>query len=146
MPPYNRKLMRYIRKNFDYLQYIQDNLDYRPTSSDEVRVNCVFCGESDYKLYINNDTKRFFCFKCQKSNGNSDLFDLIAAAENISIRDAIERTLAQYKSITPEELDLYETDTETTQESSFHTIKYISGMPEDSVLFTDKNEESKPYI
>lgn len=144
---YNRKLLRFIKKNFDYQEYIQTNLSYKSTNSDEIRICCVFCNESEYKLYVNNSKKKYNCFKCEASTRNTDVFNFIAECENISVRDAIEKLILEFKSITPEELSLYE-DSEglISDPPSFHTIKSIDGMPEDAVPFTEQNTEASPYF
>jgi DNA primase len=144
----SKKLKRYIRKEFDYQEYIELNCSYQPTNSGELRICCPWCGESDYKCYVNNDKKFFNCFKCESSNRNKDVFDFVAEIENISVIDAIEKLVQQFREITPEELSEYAEEYEELLETipSFNKIRSIEGMPEDATRITGEDQDSAPFI
>lgn len=144
---YSTKLLRYIRKNFDILDYINGNCDYKTTNNpSEVRVCCPNCGEDDYKLYVNIDENLFNCFKCEFSNRNADIFKLIAKLENTHVYNIIDRLTSEFKSITPEELAFYEDEAILESEASFLSVKTIEGLPKDAILLSEQNEETNPFI
>jgi DNA primase len=99
--------LRYIRKNFAWREYIEQNYKFKRAAMSELRICCPACGDQKFKLYVNVDKGVFICFKCDFSckKGYKDVFDFVAITESISRRAAIEQLLLQYKTITNEEFE-----------------------------------------
>lgn len=74
----------------------------------ELRICCPFCGEDDFKCYVNPEARLVNCFKCSEKNKRRDCYDFVAATEHISRQQAILRLLAEYKDVTPDEFDSVE--------------------------------------
>ena len=131
-------ILRKVRKEFDYRSYIERHFSVKYTPNGEMRVCCPNCADYKYKLYVNDSRKLFNCFKCDFSNKNSDVFDLVAAAENIP-RGAAMRRLAReyaptaaswdeiYAAARAAVLEVEEDDPRTYVDT---TIKTIKSLPE----------------
>ena len=144
---FDRKLTRFIKLNFRYVDYL-DALgeSYKPTNNpDEIRICCPSCGESDYKLYINDEKKTFCCFKCSFGHrGQGDVFDLVANLEDIPVGAALQRLCSDYRSVVPEGLTME--DEEPIAPPSFENIKTIKDLPPCTYQITEEYEDAKPFI
>lgn len=78
---------------FDIETYVQDNLDHVKTSaSGELNATCPFCGK-DQHFYINAETGKFICFKCDERGRNP--IGLIAHIEGITYGEAMRIMMKQ---------------------------------------------------
>lgn len=92
----NNRTMRKVRKEFDYLSYVEATLPVKHTGGAEIRICCPNCGEQSFKCYVNDDKKHFYCFKCDFNNGNYDVFDFVAISEGIPRGQAIMRLTREH--------------------------------------------------
>ncbi len=146
---HSRRLLRYIRKNFDYTSYVAEHFSTQDTHSDEMRICCPKCMENEYKCYINDEKKKFICFKCDFCNRNSDVFDFVSATEGISRSAAITRLASEFREVTPDQLewdDIEDAPIEETPQRSFLQAKPIEAMPSGAKLLTEENEETAPFL
>jgi len=98
----NLRILRKIRKEFDYDAYIQLNYDtVKTTSKGELRICCPKCGEQKHKCYVNDDRKLFNCYKCDFNSGNYDVFDFVAWTEDIPKGKAMMRLAREFAPVTP---------------------------------------------
>lgn len=95
------RILRKVRTEFDYRDYVEENFSVKNTGNGEMRINCPNCGDSKYKCYVNDDKKRFNCFKCDFNSGNYDVFDFVAITEGIDRGDAILRLSREYAEVAP---------------------------------------------
>lgn len=151
--PFNRKLIRYIKKNFNFVEYLDKNgITYLDTNNpDELRICCPSCGEEDYKLYINTEKRTLCCFKCNLGyRGNGDLFNFIAEVEGVPVGVAIATVCADYAQTTPEGFALFEQEEaeeeEVTGSASFLNIKYLEGLPLGCVKVSEDDKKAAPFI
>lgn len=127
--------LRYIRKNFDWEEYINTNFSVKNTSNpNELRVCCPKCGEIEYKCYINTDRKLFNCFKCKFSSGKDDVVSFVSAAEGISKIDAIKKLAHMVELTTPTQDELETILDESLkgfkQEHEEKVLRPIKSLPE----------------
>lgn len=144
----NRKLLRYIKKNFKYEDYIEENgLSTKPSNNpDEIRICCPSCGESDYKCYVNTEKCVFICHKCDFGRyGNGDVFDFVAHVEGITTPAAIQRLSSDYRAFTPDDISFEDEEEEEKPLASFANIKKIDGLPRHSRLVTEEDQNAAPF-
>jgi len=58
-----------------FLDYSQINYPIDTQDPNEIRINCIYCNDESYHLYVNTKKKVFHCFKCGvggKTNINSE--------------------------------------------------------------------------
>lgn len=145
---YDRKRIRFIKKNFTYWEYIRtQGLDYEETGSDsELRICCPKCDETDYKCYVNDDKKVFICHKCDFGRyGNGDVFDFVAQIEGITAAQALARIYADYREVTPDDV-LFEEDEEALLQEAAPKIRTISSLPLGTFLIDEEDDDAQPYI
>lgn len=147
----NLRVLRKIRKEFDYQDYLDSTVPVKYSGNGELRVCCPNCLDRSYKLYVNNDTKRFNCFKCDFNNGNFDVFDFVSQFEGITRAQAMMRLAREYAEIAPSWESIIEAcktgiyvDEDVPNAS--RKIKTIRAMPQGSMPLTDKDDpEQKPF-
>lgn len=61
----------------------EHQIPYRKTSTGEVRINCPFCNDVKWHLYINEQKRVFHCFRCEQSGSIARLFRFLADGEPI---------------------------------------------------------------
>ena len=128
--------LRYVRKNFDYQSYVELSFALKYTTSDELRVQCVSCGESNFKLYINPEKKKFNCFVCGFSSGRNDVFDLVALTEGITRAQAMRKLIQEYTPVAVDDLEaavtglLDKVDQGPVRPSKRPGVRTISSLPE----------------
>lgn len=145
----DRKLIRFIKKNFLYHEYIENQgLATTPAgNSCEIRICCPKCEESDFKCYVNDEKKTFCCFKCDFGHyGNGDVFDFVANIESIPVSAALQRLCADYRSVTPEDIQFEEEEDAEISPPSFETIKTIEDLPLGSYVISEDDPDAQPYI
>lgn len=55
------KILRKIRKNFDYKSYVESMHPVKYAGNGELRICCPKCDDTKYKCYVNDDKKYFHC-------------------------------------------------------------------------------------
>jgi DNA primase len=136
------RILRRIRKEFDFETYIGEHYQTKRTSRDnEVRVCCPSCGDSKYKLYVNNEKKMFNCYKCDFSSGNFDVFDFVAITEGLSRGAATLRLAAEFAPTTPltmeecmAKLEGSYVDVVEDEAGKSSDIQFIDGLPPEASL------------
>lgn len=130
------RILRKVKKNFEYRAYVEAFYPVKYASNGELRICCPWCQENKYKLYINDDSKFFHCFRCGVTNGNKDVFDFIATTEGLNRGQAILRTIREYADLAPD----WETLIETAKNSPVYVeedypnpfrIQKLAGIPGD---------------
>lgn len=115
----NRNLSKAIDR-FDLETYVEETFTIQRrvlSNQSEIHVNCFApngCAGSDYKqhLYINVETKRWYCHKCgfgnsQEQPGTNSLVHFLSVLEGVPPVVIVERLLDTVEPTTDE--DLYET-------------------------------------
>lgn len=147
----NLRILRKIRKEFDYQDYLDSTVPVKYSGNGELRVCCPHCLDTSYKCYVNNDTKRFNCFKCDFNNGNFDVFDFVAEFEGINRAQAMLRLAREYAEVAPSWESIIEACktgllVDEDEPNSALNIKTIPRMPRGSYPLTDKdNPDQKPF-
>jgi DNA primase len=138
-----------VQDEFDWEEYVRDHFTVKNTPSDELRICCFMCGESEYKLYVNPVKRKFNCFKCSFSSGKYDTFDFVAKAEAIPRHRAVKRLLQEYARTTPDDpMFAIKQRTEESQTEAITEptpIKTIAGLPPGSLLLMARTEVSAPF-
>lgn len=147
------RILRKIRKEFDYEAYCEENFTIKRTArSDEVRICCPHCGESKYKCYVNNEKKLFNCYKCDFNSGNYDVFDFVSMTEDVPRGKVILRLANEFAPTTPltiEEIikkaQQTHYDVEEDEPGATSEIKTIDHLPKEAFPLTDPSNprESK---
>lgn len=133
------RILRKIRKEFDYQEYLELNFSVKYSGSGELRICCPNCGDGSYKLYVNNQKKVFNCFKCDFNIGNYDVFDFVATCENISRPQAQMRLMREFAEVTPDWHEIsFEVD-EHSPEAAKTKIKALDGLPKGVKPLNDPN-------
>ncbi len=143
------RILRKIRTEFDYESYCEQHYHVKTTArEDEIRICCPHCGETKFKLYVNNEKKKFNCYKCGEFNsGAFDVFDLVAITEGIPRGKAVLRLCAEYAPTTPLTIEeiiaqamkaQYEVTEDEPGETS--TIKTIDRLPREAFPLTTPHE------
>lgn len=147
-----KNTMRRIRTEFDFESYADEHLQTHPNFAgvrgDEIRACCPKCGETRYRLYLNNNKKFFNCFNCGFSNKNSDVFDLVSAAEGITRFQAIIRLSREYTEVTPQDLEDYFAKKQDQRElftEKKEEIKTIDGLPSGMLLLDEETPKNKKF-
>ncbi len=144
--------LRYIRKNFDWEEYVTLHFSVKETANpSEVRVCCPKCGEQDYKCYINTERKIFNCFKCGFSSSKYDVINFVSLAEGIPKIDAIRRLMAQMEICAPTQEQLAAMMDEQLKgfvpKVDEKALRTAPGMPEAAKMLTsDKDPEQAPFF
>lgn len=141
------RILRKIRKEFDYEAYCEENYSVKHTArGDEIRICCPHCGESKYKCYVNNDKKRFNCFKCRFDNGNFDVFDFVAITEGIPRGKAVLKLMHEFAPTTPLTIEeIYDMmkgkyhEVDEDEEGPTAKLKLIDGLPKEAYPLTEPN-------
>lgn len=143
----SKLILRKIRKNFDWKSYVEANLGVKYAPNGELRVNCVSCADSKYKLYVNPDKRVWRCFKCDFSSRNYDVFDFVALCEGITRAKAQMRLAIEYQDVTPLDLDEEVVDQEALASPQVpRSIKTIPSLPSAAKLLTEPvNTENGPF-
>lgn len=148
-------IQRKIRKAFDWYEYVAAKYETTATSNpDEVRINCVSCGETDAKLYVHTERGLFHCFKCDFSSRNYDLFDFIAKTEGVNRLEAMRIASDLCRLSVPVNFDdavrleLERSSDSTTDMPVLSGPRTISAMPQGAVLLRDhmNSEALRPFI
>lgn len=142
-------IIRYIYEEFDYETYLHDNFTVKETfsNSKELRVCCPACTDTRYRLYVNNDKKVFHCFNCPFSSKRYDVFDLVAATERLTRKQAIHKLISEYRKTVPEDLEEFLTE-KTEREmlkrlTKKQPIRVISGLPKGLAPLETHSEDNK---
>lgn len=90
-----------VQQEFDWALYLQERFTVKPTPGGELRINCVNCDDTKFKLYVNPERRQFCCFKCSFTSGKFDTFDFVSRAEGITVAQAIIRVVREYAEVTP---------------------------------------------
>lgn len=142
------RILRKIRKEFDYQAYCEQHYHVKPTSrSDEIRICCPECEDTKFKCYVNNEKKKFNCFKCGFSSGSNDVFDLVAVTEGVPRGKAILRLAQEYSPTAPltiEEIieSAMRTQYDVTEDAlgELASLKGIDHLPEEAYPLTSPEE------
>lgn len=143
--------LRFIRKNFEWRDYVELHYSPKYATNDELRINCIHpeCDDRKNKLYINPDKGTFFCFKCHFGpKRGHDVFDFVAFTEGLSRWQATMKLLTEYKPTTPENFDAAlrgELD-EVPEQTPKFKVPYISGLPEEAVPLTSEHHPWWDYL
>lgn len=148
----NLRILRKVRKEFDYRGYLDEHVAVRSTGGPEIRICCPNCHEQKFKCYINTEKNVFNCFKCDFRTGSYDVFDLVALVEGITRAQAMIRVSREYAEVAPSWEELIETASNTVLEveefepTPTSAIETLSNMPHGSYLLNDSSsEQQKPY-
>lgn len=105
----NRQSLAQVSKQFDWSSYIHTHHTVKRGSDSELRICCMNCGDTKYKLYVNTEKGVFQCFKCSFRTGKKyNLVDFIAQTEHISKAAATDRVKELSTQIAPSEDDIRE--------------------------------------
>ncbi len=147
------RILRRIRKEFDYEAYIGEHYQTKRTArTDELRICCPNCGDSKFKLYVNNEKKKFNCYKCDFTSGNFDVFDFVAMTEAIPRGKAMMRLAQEFAPTTPLTMEemvaklegrYMEVDEDEPGETS--DIKTIDSLPEEAWLMDQVWPAFEPF-
>lgn len=149
MEKLQNNVLRKIRKEFDYESYAYEHYKTKNSNRvDELRACCPSCDETRFRLYINNNKKLFNCYNCGFSNGNADVFDLVALTEGISRAQAMVRLVREYADVTPDDVEAYlqrrEEDELVKEEEP--PIRTIESLPKGAFLLEDPTvPSSQPF-
>jgi len=143
--------LRFIRKNFEWEDYVELHYSPKPSTGGEMRINCINpeCDDRKQKLYVNHEKSTFHCFKCGfgPSTGK-DVFDFVAVTEGLSRGAATMKLLTEYKPTTPENFDdalSGELDKVPEQQVKFK-VPYIKGLPKEAVKLTSDHYPYWDYL
>lgn len=146
------RILRRIRKEFDYEAYCEENFTIKRTArSDELRICCPNCGESKFKCYVNDDKKMFNCFKCEFSSRDFDVFDFVALTEAIPRGKAVLKLMHEFAPVTPMSIEeiiqraegtYY--DVEEDEPGPNADIKLIDSLPKQAYPLTDPQKAPEP--
>jgi len=70
-------------------------IEYREQGGEEVRINCPFCGNENYKLWINKTKKVGQCFRCGQGGTARYILAKFGAVGEIEDRRELKLNLAQ---------------------------------------------------
>ena len=146
----NFRPLRYIKKNFEWQDYIEEHYTVKYAGNSELRINCPNCGDRKYKLYINVDKKVFNCFKCSftMKQGSKDVFDFVALTENLTRGQAIMKLLRLYTPVTPDKFEEAlrgELDFVPPNVPKFKH-KFISSLPSEAVKLDETHTVFWEYL
>ena len=141
------RILRKIRKEFDYQAYCEQNYITKTTNRpDELRICCPHCGEDDYKCYVNDEKKMFNCYKCDFTSGNFDVFDFVSKTEGIPRGKVILRLANEFAPVAPLSIEeIIEMANGTFYEVTEDVpgipkgIRYIDSLPKEAFPLTDPN-------
>lgn len=143
------RILRKVRKEFDYTSYVEETFSTKPASNGEMRICCPNCGDNKYKLYVNDEKKHFNCFKCDFNSGNYDVFDFVAISEGIDRGEAILRLTREYAETAPSWesiVDACKSNPVEVEEHHIPAIKTIPHLPSNAKVLTNPEvEEEKPF-
>jgi hypothetical protein len=72
----------------DIEDWLSEYVDIKKSGFDEIKLSeCPKCGSDKYKLYVNTDSKRWICHKCNFGKGLSDVCVLMAAVSERTVHD-----------------------------------------------------------
>lgn len=130
------RILRKIRKEFDYRSYAELYYSVKYTSNNELRICCPNCDDFKYKFYINDEKKHFYCFKCNFSSGTKDVFDLVAKTEGITRGQAMLKLAHEYAELAPDWETIVDsckpvevTEDEANEPKAFKYITTVPGEP-----------------
>lgn len=145
------RILRKVRKEFDYQSYCEQHYHVKSTTrDDEIRICCPNCSDNKFKCYVNNDKKRFNCFKCDFNNGNFDAFDFVAITESIPRGKAVLKLAHEYAPTTPltiaeiiEQASRIQYDVTEDEPGKTSPIKTIDRLPEQAYPLTSPTKRSE---
>jgi len=142
-------LINRVKREFDWDAYVKEHHTVKYTPSDELRICCVNCDDSKFKLYVNPVKGVFHCFKCNFTSKNYDVFDFVSASEGITRHQALMRLLREYARVTPDDDEFEEQLKSSLGEETPHTviagIKTISKLPDGLEPLTRCDEQSSRF-
>ena len=140
------RILRKVKKEFDYLDYCEANFSVKYANNGELRVCCPKCDDSKWKCYVNNDMKRFNCFKCDFNSGNNDVFDFVAETEGMTREEAILRLTREYAEVAVNDedwVDYWKSKGVEVEEEHHIPIKVIPHLPSSAKPLTDPADETE---
>ena len=146
----NLLILRKIRKDFDYKDYVEAQFQVKYSANGELRINCPKCVDLKFKCYINDEKKYFNCFKCDFNSGNYDVFDFVAASEGITRAAAMMKLAREYSETAPSWQHIIEQckvlEVEEDEVSLPTNIRTLRNMPAGSKPMDDPSDpEQEPF-
>jgi hypothetical protein len=143
------RILRKIRKEFDYQTYCEQHYHIKTTArDDELRICCPNCGDTKFKCYVNDEKKKFNCYRCDFNSGNFDVFDLVSITEGISRGKVVLRLANEYAPTTPLTIEeiiemAMKAQYEVTEDEPGETspIKSIDRLPREAFPLTNPTEQ-----
>ena len=80
-------------------------LPFKAAGPDERRFCCPFCGEQDYKFYVNPEREKFICFKCETRSGYKNFISLYAEVKGLEYRVARDALKIYIEREVPDDVD-----------------------------------------
>lgn len=146
----NLRILRKIRTDFDYQDYVEANFSVKYSGNGELRINCPKCGDLKWKCYVNDEKKYFNCFKCDFNSGNADVFDFVALTEDITRGAAMMKLAREYSETAPSWQHIVEQckvlEIEEDEPNAPVHIRTIRNMPAGSKPMTDPSVESEAHF
>lgn len=145
----------------EFLLLLDEELGTSKPAGDNTRFNCPFCGESNYKFYVRNDTGVYQCFHCGRK-GNPISFlenyyhynynDALEMVEDWGSSELDKATIHKYQGLTEEEslyLALVKSIRGEAHEEEDNIIKTeVVPLPTNYKLlaYNMNNPEAYPYL
>lgn len=140
----NIRILRKVRTDFDYTDYVEENFSVKYSGNGELRINCPSCDDTKFKCYINDEKKYFNCFKCDFNSGNKDVFDFVAATEGITRGASMMKLCRQYSETAPSWQHIVEQckvlDVDEDEPNTPSDLRTLNTMPYGSMPMTDPLE------
>lgn len=101
----------------------------------QISYKCPFCGDYKERMFVNVDTKVFFCHNC---DAKGSLVTLISDYASISWKEALDvyRQFEGYEVVLPESIE-DEVFTRLIQTPVIERPKYVHPLPEEFILIED---------
>lgn len=140
------RILRHIRKEFDFQTYVESNLPVKYAGNGELRICCPSCDDQKYKCYVNNEKKYFNCFKCDFRTGNFDVFDFVGVVEGITRGKAMLKLAHEYRPTTPDWAELEDHIVDEDEPTEAPALRTISSLPNACKRLTGANmAEERPF-
>lgn len=96
-------VLRRIREEFEWYDYVTEHYDVKPATNGELRICCPSCGDQKFKCYVNVDKRLFNCYKCEFKTGKFDCVDFVALTEGMPRAKAQLKLIKEYQPLTPDD-------------------------------------------
>lgn len=146
---FDRRYLVRASTEFDWTSYLYEHHAVKRGGENELRICCMNCGDTKFKLYVNPNKGVFQCFKCGFRTGKEySILDFIALTEDISLEAAYQRVKEMCADTAPTDDDirdrLFEADREVAAvHSEVKTIELPSGLVP---LTAGKGDEYWDYL